>query len=94
MFKRKRKKNVENLVHDIANALEIYLYMFDIENDYQKPSNWNLDKPLIIVDLASRKKRNEFTKNNGKIEYKIHRVCINESLTAFNKKLLGIENER
>ncbi|CAI6360427.1 unnamed protein product [Macrosiphum euphorbiae] len=74
-------------MHDIASALHIDLNLFDIENAYPKPSNRNLEKPLIIVEFASRRKRDKFIKKRGKIEYKSNRIYINESLTAFNRKL-------
>jgi len=46
--KKKRKKTVENVVHDITYTLEIDLNLFDIENVYCKDvNNQNLDKPLI-----------------------------------------------
>lgn len=84
---KEKEENVENVVHDIASALHIDLNLLDIENAYRKPSNHNLDKPLIIVEFASRRKRDEFFKKRGKIEYKNHRIHINESLTAYNRKL-------
>ena len=84
---KEKEENVENLVHDIAGVLGIDLNLFDIENAYRKPSIRNIDKPLIIIELASRRKRDEFIKKRGKIEYKSQRIYINESLTAFNKKL-------
>ncbi|KAL4085242.1 hypothetical protein QTP88_027101 [Uroleucon formosanum] len=58
------------------------LNMFDIENAYRKPSNRNLDEPFIIVEFASTKKRDEFIKKRS-----YHRIYINKSPTAFNKKL-------
>ncbi|KAF0707903.1 Uncharacterized protein FWK35_00033801 [Aphis craccivora] len=61
--------------------------MFDIENVYHKPSKHNPDKTLITLEFSSRRKRNEFIKKRGKIEYQSHRIYINEGLTAFNKKL-------
>jgi len=85
--KKEDGENVEVLVHDIATSLEIDLNMFDIENAYRKPTFRNQDKPLIIVELASRRKRNEFMKKRGKIEFNHQRIYINESLTAFNRKL-------
>jgi len=42
---------------------------------------------LKIVELASRRKREEFIKKLDKIEYKSHRIYINESLTVFIKNL-------
>jgi len=46
-----------------------------------------LEKPLIIVELATRRKRDEFIKKRGKIEYKNQQIYINESFTAFSRKL-------
>jgi len=80
-------ENVEHLVYDIATELEIDLNMFDIENAYRKPTNRNMDKPVIIIELATMRKRNKFLKKRGKIEYKGQRIYINESPTAFNRKL-------
>ncbi|CAI6361668.1 unnamed protein product [Macrosiphum euphorbiae] len=84
---KEEEENVNNVTHDIASALHIDPNLFDIENAYRKPSNRNLDKPLIIVEFASRRKRDEFLKKRGKIEYKSNRIYINKSLTAFNRKL-------
>ena len=84
---KEKEEHIENLVHDIAITLEIDLNLFDIENVCRKPSNRILDKPLIIVELVTRKKLDEFIKKRGKIEYKNQRIFINENLTAFNKTL-------
>ncbi|CAI6353309.1 unnamed protein product [Macrosiphum euphorbiae] len=70
---KEKEENVHNLVHGIANVLKIDLNLFDIdENPDRKLSIQNLDKPLIIVEFSSRKKRDKFIKKQGKIEYKSH----------------------
>lgn len=45
---------------------------------------------MIIIELATRRKQDEFLKKQGSIEYKGQRIYINESLTAFNRKLFWV----
>jgi len=86
--KKEINENIEELVNDIASTIDIDLNLFDIENAYRKPSNQNLQTPQIIVEFSSKRKRNEFIKKRGKLEYKGSRIYINENLTAYNRKLL------
>jgi len=58
------------------------------ENTYRKLSNRKLNAPQIVVEFSFEKKREEFIKKQGKIEFKGSIIYINESLTAYNMKLL------
>lgn len=85
--KKEPNENVETIVNDIAGIIDVDINLFDIENVYRKLSNRNLDAPQIVVEFSSKKKREEFIRKRGKIEFKGSRIYINESLTAYNRKL-------
>lgn len=85
--KKENDENVETLVNDIASKIDIDLNLFDIENAYRKPSRQKSDTPQIVAEFSSKRKRDEFLKKRGKIEYNGSRIFINESLTAYNRKL-------
>jgi len=85
--KKENNENVETLVNDIASKIDIDLNLFDIENAYRKPSRQNSETPQIVAEFSSKRKRDEFLKKRGKIEYNGSRIFINESLTAYNRKL-------
>ncbi|KAF0704421.1 Uncharacterized protein FWK35_00035286 [Aphis craccivora] len=40
-----------------------------------------------VFEFSSKRKRDEFLKKRGKIEYNNSKIFINESLTAYNRKL-------
>jgi len=54
---KEKEENVENVVNGIAYTLDLDLNIFDNENAYRKHANRNPDKALIIVKLASRRKK-------------------------------------
>ncbi|KAF0719549.1 Uncharacterized protein FWK35_00033096, partial [Aphis craccivora] len=84
--KKEPNENVETIVNDIAGIIDVDINLFDIENVYRKLSNRNLDAPQIVVEFSSKKRREEFIRKRGKIEFKGSRIYINESLTAYNRK--------
>ncbi|KAF0704336.1 Uncharacterized protein FWK35_00031170 [Aphis craccivora] len=70
-----------------ASKIDIDLNLCDIENAYRKPLRQNSETPQIVVEFSFKRKRDEFFKKRGKIEYNNSRIFINESLTAYNRKL-------
>ncbi|KAF0716302.1 Uncharacterized protein FWK35_00024262 [Aphis craccivora] len=75
--KKDNNENVETLVNnDIAFKIDIDLNLFDIENAYRKPSRQNSETPQIEVEFSSKRKRDEFLKKRGKIEYNNSRIFI------------------
>jgi hypothetical protein len=91
-------EDIENILFAIAKKLSIDLSSADIEAAHRLRSNNKDRPPRIIVQFASRKKRNEFIESRRKpiTNYDItgrrsdgqDRVFINENLTSFNRELL------
>jgi hypothetical protein len=89
---------VEDIVIKLAKVLKIELSDRDIEAAHRLPSRKSTNSPKIIVQFASRKKRNEFVaarsqlapvKSNHLVGGKSkERIYLNENLTRYYKELL------
>lgn len=69
--------------HDILLTIDVDLNVFDIEKMFQKPgSSQRVEMSLVIVEFASKGKRNKLLKQRRQVEYKSSRICIKKSLTV------------